>query len=58
LLDRCQALGLDRPLPISDEENVAQQGLCPNSLIGDLPAPSTLACHHASTSMDALASVL
>ena len=34
LLSRCQGLGMDRPLPINDNENVVMQTLCPASMIG------------------------
>ena len=44
LLKRCQDLGLDRPLPINDDENVAMQKLCPASLIG------IVSCHGSGTS--------
>ena len=34
LLKKCQDLGLDRPLPINDDENDVMQQLCTSSLIG------------------------
>ena len=39
LLKKCQAVGLDRPLPINDDENDAMMKLCPASLIG------LISCH-------------
>ena len=44
LLNICQDAGLDRPLPVNDDENGVMQKLCPASLIG------IVSCHGANKS--------